>query len=67
MKLFRIQSLKKESLWYSFDGKFGLIVSDQKDSPLGKTWNQYLDESEAKLVDENPVFKLIFFTFKGIR
>ena len=22
MKLYRIQSIKRESLWYSFDGKF---------------------------------------------
>lgn len=52
---------------YSFDGKFGLIVSKQKDSPLGKTWNQYLDESQAKLVNENPVFKMCIFTFKGVQ
>ncbi len=52
---------------YSFDRKFGLIVSNQKDSPLGKTWNQYLDESQVKLVDENPVFKMCIFTFKGVQ
>ncbi len=49
------------------DKKFALIVSEQKDSPLGKTWNQFYDESQGKLVNENPVFKMCIFTFKGVQ
>lgn len=49
------------------DNKFALIISEQKDSPLGKTWNEFYKESQVKLLDENPVFKICLFTFKGVQ
>lgn len=45
MKVFRIQSLKKESLWYSFDGKFKDKLKDITGQEVPMPWENFRQEN----------------------
>lgn len=51
MKLFRIQSIRKESLWYSFDGKFKDKLKDITGQEVPMPWEEFRQkDSEIKLL-----------------
>ena len=41
MKLYRIQSIKRESLWYSFDGKFKDRLKDITGEEIPMPWEEF--------------------------
>src|SRR5699024_3410162 len=41
MKLYRIQSVKNESLWYSFDGKFKDRLKDITGEEIPMPWEEF--------------------------
>lgn len=45
MKLFRIQSIRKESLWYSFDGKFKDKLKDITGQEVPMPWEAFRQEN----------------------
>lgn len=51
MKLFRIQSIRKESLWYSFDGKFKDKLKDITGQEVPMPWEEFRQQdNEIKLL-----------------
>ena len=41
MEIYRIQSLKKESLWYSFDGKFEDKIKSITGQSIPMPWEDF--------------------------
>lgn len=51
MKLYRIQSIHKESLWYSFDGKFKDKLKDITGQEVPMPWEDFRQaEKKVKLL-----------------
>ena len=51
MKLYRIQSIRKESLWYSFDGKFKDKLKDITGQEVPMPWEDFRQaEKKVKLL-----------------
>ena len=50
MKLFRIQSIRKESLWYSFDGKFKDKLKEITGQEVPMPWEDYRQQDEKLLI-----------------
>lgn len=51
MKLYRIQSIQKESLWYSFDGKFTDKLKDITGQEVPMPWEDFRQaEEKVKLL-----------------
>ena len=51
MKLYRIQSIRKESLWYSFDGKFNVKLMDISGQEVPMPWEDFRQaEKKVKLL-----------------
>ena len=60
MKLFRIQSLKKESLWYSFDGKFKDKLKDITGQEVPMPWEDFRQENnKLKLLSSVEDIKML--------
>lgn len=46
MKIFRIQSLKNESLWYSFDGKFEDKIKSITGQSIPMSWEEFRQSND---------------------
>src|SRR5690625_7966191 len=60
MKLYRIQSIKRESLWYSFDGKFEDKLKEITGEEIPMPWEEFRQiDNKLKLLSSVKDLKML--------